>query len=86
MDLLKVTRTRVSSIIQEALYTKDLMAEQVQRSLQGETEHKIMGFGPRTPLEQILKHIDFMVMMVPLVGNEYSHGPTGLSRTILRNS
>lgn len=54
----RVWRFEVDSAIQGGLHSAEVVAEQIRKSLQGEAKNKIVGFGPGTSVEQILKKLD----------------------------
>ena len=54
----RVWQFEVESAIRENLHSHEVIAEKIHKSLQGEAKIKIVGFGPSTSVEKILKQLD----------------------------
>ena len=58
----RVWRFEVASTIKEGLYSNEIVAEQIRRSLQGEAKSKVVGFSVDTTMEDMLSQLDQFYM------------------------
>ena len=66
-----VWRFEVSSPIQENLHSHEVVTEQIRKSLQGKAKTKILGFGCRASVEELLEKLNqFYVDQGAAVRNE----------------